>query len=580
LYKTKAIMKSSDELKRILHRIDGRGYKAYKDIEGVYDFGNYLLFIDHCQGDPFASPSRIRVEMSQSLAGFPQDTHHTKSRNVGLCDYIARIFHSNIKRYSQGIRGTGGSGLIEIDNPGQEILERTSVNIDPEKVEARFYMGLPAAGRRILGRVAIDMFFQELPKIIDTSLFFAKQHNTKLYHHIKTNEDADHIRAQLDTLSLVTFIANHSILPRASGVDPSPMKGPQVVPFKSPHSLEVTIDTPNHGIIKGLGIPKGVTLIVGGGYHGKSTLLQAIQLGIYNHIPGDGREYTTTNPSAIKIRAEDGRRIEKVDISPFISNLPQNKTTHDFSTEDASGSTSQATNIIEAIEAGTTLLLMDEDTSATNFMIRDHRMQELVAKEKEPITPYIDKVRHLSDIHISTILVIGGSGDYFDVADLVIKMEDYLPYNVTEGALAIAHKYQAERKKEGGNSFGNPLLNRIPIKDSFDARKGKRETKVSIKGLQTILFGRRKIDLSPVEQLVNHSQTRAVADAIIYIRNRYMNGNFSLREILNLFQDDLNKNGLDMLSRYPQGNYALPRPLEIAAAINRMPGLKIEMKKK
>jgi predicted ABC-class ATPase len=573
-------MKSSDELKRILQRIDGRGYKAYKDIEGVYDFGNYLLFIDHCQGDPFASPSRIRVEMSQSLGGFPQDTYHTKSRNVGLCDYITRIFHSNIRRYSPGIRGTGCSGLIEIDNPVQEILERTSVNISSKTVEARFYMGLPAAGRRVLGRVAFVMFFQELPKIVDNSLFFTKQDTNKLYQHIKINEDADHIRAHLDTLSLVTFIANQSILPRASGIDPSPMKGPQVVPFKSPPSLEVTIDTPNHGTIKGMGIPKGVTLIVGGGYHGKSTLLQAIQLGVYNHIPGDGREYTISNPSAIKIRAEDGRRIEKVDIRPFISNLPQNKTTHDFSTEDASGSTSQAANIIEAIEAETTLLLMDEDNSATNFMIRDHRMQELVAKEKEPITPYIDKVKHLSVMGISTILVIGGSGDYFDVADLVIKMEDYLPYDVTEEALAIAHKYQAERKKEGGKSFGNPLLNRIPIKDSLNARKGKRETKVSIKGLKTILFGRKKIDLSAVEQLVSHSQTRAVADAIIYIRNRYMNGNFSLQEILNLFQDDLNKNGLDMLSRYPQGSYALPRPLEIAAAINRMPGLKIEMKKK
>jgi predicted ABC-class ATPase len=572
-------MRNSEELRRILRRIDGRGYKAYKDIEGTYDFGHYQLYIDHCQGDPFASPSRIRVEMYQSCAAFPEDTYQAKSRNVGLCDYLTRIFHSNIKKHSNGIRATGCSGLIEIDNPGQEILERTSININSKIIEARFYMGLPARGRRILASMAVDMFFQQLPQIIENSLVFNKMNQAQLYSHIKTNEDADYIRTQLDKLSLISFVANESILPRASGIDPSPMKGPQVVPFKSPPALEVAIETPNSGTVKGMGLPKKVTLIAGGGYHGKSTLLQSIQLGVYNHIPGDGREYVITNASAVKIRAEDGRRIEKVDISPFISNLPLKKSTIDFSTEDASGSTSQAANIMEAIEAGSTLLLMDEDTSATNFMIRDHRMQELIAKEKEPITPYIDKVKQLSDLGISTILVMGGSGDYFDVADLIIKMDDYLPYDVTKEALAIADKYRAERKKEGGDSFGNPLLNRIPTRDSLDARKGRRETKVSIKGKHTILFGRKIINLSAVEQIVSPSQTRAIADAIICIRNRYMKRSLTLRELLNCYLNDINKQGLDMLSRYPQGNFALPRCFEIAAAINRLPGLKIEMNK-
>jgi len=358
------------------------------------------------------------------------------------------------------------------------------------------------------------------------------------------------------------------------------MKGAQVVAFKSPPSLEVTINTPNRGELSGMGISEGVTLIVGGGYHGKSTLMQAIQLGIYNHISEDGREYTIANASAVKIRAEDGRRIEKVDICPFISNLPQNKSTNDFSTLDASGSTSQAANIMEAIEAGATLLLMDEDTSATNFMIRDHRMQELVAKEKEPITPYIDKVKQLSKMGISTILVIGGSGDYFDVADRVIKMEDYLPYNATKEALAIADKYQAERKKEGGESFGRPVLIRMPIKESFDAHKGRRETKVAVKGKHTILLGRNTINLSAIEQIVSSSQTRAIADVIIYARNRYMDGKLSLKQLLDHLTQDLNNRGMDMLSPYPIGNYALPRSFEIAAAINRLPGLKMNMLKK
>lgn len=569
-------MRTEQDLTRILRRIDRRGYKAYKDIEGVYSFGRYRLFIDHAQGDPFATPSRIRVRVPAEVAGFPPDTYRSKSRKVGLSDFLTRIFRGNIKRYSKGIRGSGNSGLIEIDAPGQEVLERTSIIVDPAFIEARFAMGLPARGRTIAARDAEDMFFRELPRIIEESLIFSRLDRDRLYRHIETVEDADFIRGKLDELGLVAFLANDSLLPRASGVDESPMRGENVVLFRSPASLEVTIETPNKGKVSGMGIPKGVTLIVGGGYHGKSTLLRAIELGVYNHIPGDGRELVIANPKAVKIRAEDGRRVEKVDISPFINNLPFGKDTTAFSTDDASGSTSQAANIIEALEVGAELLLIDEDTSATNFMIRDHRMQELVAKDKEPITPFIDKVKLLyCDCGVSTILVLGGSGDYFDVADYVIKMEDYLPHDVTVEAHRIAEKYKAERKMEGGDHFGKPRLGRIPLPGSLDARRGKREVKLSVKGKHTIIFGRQTIDLSAVEQIVDVSQTRAIADAIIYARNRYMDGRRTLCEVVDLLERDIEAKGLDVINPLPLGIYARPRRFEIAAAINRLRGLTI-----
>ncbi|MCD6451736.1 MAG: ABC-ATPase domain-containing protein [Acidobacteria bacterium] len=569
-------MRTEQDLTRILRRIDRRGYKAYKDIEGVYSFGRYRLFIDHAQGDPFATPSRIRVRVPAEVAGFPPDTYRSKSRKVGLSDFLTRIFRGNIKRYSKGIRGSGNSGLIEIDAPGQEVLERTSIIVDPAFIEARFAMGLPARGRTIAARDAEDMFFRELPRIIEESLIFSRLDRDRLYRHIETVEDADFIRGKLDELGLVAFLANDSLLPRASGVDESPMRGENVVLFRSPASLEVTIETPNKGKVSGMGIPKGVTLIVGGGYHGKSTLLRAIELGVYNHIPGDGRELVIANPKAVKIRAEDGRRVEKVDISPFINNLPFGKDTTAFSTDDASGSTSQAANIIEALEVGAELLLIDEDTSATNFMIRDHRMQELVAKDKEPITPFIDKVKLLyRDCGVSTVLVLGGSGDYFDVADYVIKMEDYLPHDVTVEAHRIAEKYKAERKMEGGDHFGKPRLGRIPLPGSLDARRGKREVKLSVKGKHTIIFGRQTIDLSAVEQIVDVSQTRAIADAIIYARNRYMDGRRTLREVVDLLERDIEAKGLDVINPLPLGIYARPRRFEIAAAINRLRGLTI-----
>lgn len=571
-------MRIADELRRTLRRIDGKGYKAYKDIEGSYGFGDYTLIVDHVQGDPFASPSRVRVRLPQRIAGFPKETYRTKSREIALRDFLTRKFLDATRRFCKGNRGTGKSGLISIDRPGQEILERTSMFVNDEYVEARFVMGLPAFGRRIAGGHAEEMFFQELPRIVRSSLLFKNLDRGELYRHIETAEDADFLRGKLDELGLVAFVADEAILPRASGIDPRPLTRGRVIPFKSPESLRVKVDLPNRGPVTGMGIPKGITLIVGGGYHGKSTLLRALELGVYNHIPGDGRELVVTDPRAIKIRAEDGRRIEKVDISPFINNLPFGQDTTAFSTEDASGSTSQAANIIEALEVGARLLLIDEDTSATNFMIRDHRMQELVSKDKEPITPFIDKVRQLyTDMGVSTILVIGGSGDYFDVADHVICMIEYVPHDLTKQAKAIAEKYKAERKPEGGEHFGG-ITHRIPLLHSFDPSKGRREVKISSKGLHSIAFGTHNIDLGAVEQLVDISQTRAIGDAIYYA-TRYMDGRRTLREIVESVLRDIRTRGLDVLSPRPVGDYAIFRGLELAAAINRLRTLSVRQKK-
>jgi len=321
-----------------------------------------------------------------------------------------------------------------------------------------------------------------------------------------------------------------------------------------------------------MGIPGGVTLIAGGGYHGKSTLLRAVERGVYDHIPGDGREYVITRHDAVKIRAEDGRRVEKVDISPFINNLPFGRDTSAFSTEDASGSTSQAANIIEAIETGTSLLLLDEDTSATNFMIRDARMQALVSKDKEPITPFVDKVRQLyRDMGVSTVLVMGGSGDYFDVADLVIMMDEYRPFVVTGRAREIAGEKPTRRQPEGGEAFGQ-IKQRVPLKQGFRPERGHR-TRVDAKGLHTIVFGDTAIGLSFLEQLVDASQTRAMADLILYLSRNYVDGRRPLSQLIRAVYKELEEKSLDVISpfhgKHP-GDYAMPRAQEVAGAINRL----------
>ncbi len=575
-------MQTQEDLKRILTRIDGRGYKAYKDVEGAYDFGDFWLLIDHVQGDPFASPTRAVLRVPQKRAKVPPELFQNKTRAVAFQDYLTRKFAAAIRAVARGSRGIGGSGKISIDLPGQEVLERTSCRVDEEKVEVRFTMGLPAAGRTILSRQAEEMFFGEVPKIVERFLFYGNLTPAEGKNHVEVVEDHEYIRTQLGQRKWICFIANGSLLARVSGVDERPLKIAEtgtmqpVVFFQSPPEMEVEVETMHRGKIRGMAVPEGVILIVGGGFHGKSTLLNAIEKGVYPHIPGDGREFVVTHPAAVKVRAEDGRAVEKVDIRPFIANLPPGKDTAEFSTENASGSTSQAANIIEALEVGAKVLLIDEDTSATNFMIRDQRMQELVSKAKEPITPFIDKVRQLyQERGVSTVLVMGGSGDYFDVATRVIMMDAYLPKDVTPRVREIVQKYPTLRKPEGSGSFGR-ICSRFPLPASFDPQRGKRDVKIDAKGLKTILYGRTAIDLSQVAQVVDESQTNAIGDLIHYCATRYFTGEVPLGEGLRKAMADVEEKGLDILAPFKKGDYARPRLFEVAAAINRMRTLKIK----
>ncbi|UCF05855.1 MAG: ABC-ATPase domain-containing protein [bacterium] len=571
-------MRDADHLRSILSRINGRGYKAYKDIRGIYRFRSYDLCVDHVQGDPYAAPSRIRVVLSQDRAGFPPEAYGNNSRRIALEDYLTRSFAGAVHRYVTGRRGSGKSGAVTIDTPHQEILERTSCFVNAETVEVRFRVGLPAAGRRILGHEAEEIFFREIPRVVDASLRYESLDETDLKRHLDVNEDQDVLRDQLSGKRFAAFIADGSVLPRRSGIDDRPLQrgqGNTVIPFASPDSLRITLHVPHAGSVSGMAIPEGITLIVGGGFHGKSTLLRAIERGVYNHVPGDGRELVVTRPDAVKIRSEDGRSVAGVDIRPFIDNLPYRSDTGAFTTENASGSTSQAANIVEALEVGCRLLLIDEDTSATNFMIRDERMQELVVKDREPITPFLDKVQLLHrDLGVSTILVMGGSGDYFDVADRVIMMDAYVPKDVTEKAAEIVARDGTSRREEGGERFGE-VTSRIPQRHSFDPSRGRREVRIDAKGLKSIIFGTQDIDLSAVEQLVSASQTRAIGDIIHYYAIHHAGGEYPLREGLERVMMQIDRQGLDVLSDLKEGAYARPRLFEVAAAVNRMRSLRV-----
>ncbi len=567
-------MKPKQQLLSTLNAIDRKGYKAYAGISGSYDFGSFTLSIDHVQGDPFAAPSRVSVSVKRTDTGLDPSLFSNHVRKTAAADFLTRRFHQAIVTMTKGHRGMGKSGLVAIDLPGQEVLSRNSCVISRETIEIRFVVGLPAVGRTILGDEAIAIFFDEIPKVTAESLFTSHIDPEEFARHVNTVEDYLHLQGRLSELGLCAFIGDGSMLARSSGIDDRPLDRGGV-PTCAPDSLAVSIELPHRGRITGMGIPRGVTLIVGGGFHGKSTLLSALERAVYPHIPTDGRELVATDGTAVKIRAEDGRYVEKVDISPFITNLPFGRETVRFSTDNASGSTSQAANIMEALDAGSRLLLIDEDTSATNFMIRDERMQELISKDKEPITPFVDKVGKLYRDHgVSTILVMGGSGDYLDVADTVIAMDNYLPKDVTERAKEVSLRHRASRRDEGGQTFGE-ITKRVPDASSFDPSWGKREVRIDARGSKKILFGALEIDLSSLSQLVETGQTRAVGNIIHRYASEYAPGGLPLAEGLGRVFSDIEKEGLDVLLPYRVGDLACPRIFEAVGAVNRMRTLRV-----
>ena len=535
-------MKSSEDLRARLRAIDHRGYPAYKDLKGQYDFGDYVLSIDHVQGDPFAAPSRLSVHVNGRRAGFPAEYYDSREKRITLQDHLTRLFGAQLARGSKKAGGSGKSGLLAASRCGQEVLERTACRVEAGNVVLRFEAGFPARGRTIDARELEKMLFDILPGCVLSSLYYRRISQEKLRAAIELCEDQQYIRETLPELGLCAFIADGSILPRESGVSDRPMEG--AVPFRSPESLRVTLTLPHRGQVSGMGIPKGITLFVGGGYHGKSTVLQALQNAVYNHIGGDGRELVIADASAWKLRSEDGRSICGTDISPFIRQLPGRKDTRHFSTEDASGSTSQAANLMESIEAGSRLLLIDEDTSATNFMIRDRLMQQVVAPEEEPIIPFIERVRSLyEDFGISSIIVAGSSGSYFHVADQIIQMKEYVPYDITKRAKKAAADFPVFSIPQG--RFPEYSKKRCPRPNA--ALKKDDRLKLKAQGTSELSLNYDTVELRYLEQLRDSEQTMALAYLLKYMELSLMDGRRSMTDLSDLIEKQLDERGLESL---------------------------------
>lgn len=569
-------MNTATELRNKLRSIDHKGYPAYKDLKGQYNFGDYVLSIDHVQGDPFASPSRLSVRVEKAKAGFPAAYYDTKAKRITLQDHLTRLFGRQVAGGSFQAKGSGKSGLLSVSRCGQQVLERTAMRVKDGDLILRFEAGFPANGRTINARELEKMLFDILPDCVRRSLYYGKIDKEKLRQAICLCEDQQYIRQCLTERKLCAFIADGSVLPRESGVSERPMKNG--VPFRSPESLRITLDLPNKGAVSGMGIPQGITLFVGGGYLGKSTILQALQNGVYDHIAGDGRELVITDASAFKLRAEDGRSVTGVDISPFIKNLPNRKDTVHFSTEDASGSTSQAANLMEALESGSSLILIDEDTSATNFMVRDRLMAQVITPGEEPITPFISRVRGMyEDLGVSSVIVAGSSGAFFHMADTIIQMKEYVPIDITQKAKEAAAACEDRGAEDADDARKFPPFNRKRCPGPDMALRKEDRIKMKAMGTSEISICKENVELRYLEQLKDQEQSMALAYLLKYAQLKMMDGRKDLRQIGDLLEEQLDGSGLESL--FERGDVssqlARPRKQEILACINRYRKLKI-----
>ena len=564
-------MNKIEELRRVLQRINHKSYGMYKNLAGSYDCGRYMLHIDHVQGDPFASPSRLRFEIRKNNHGFPEEYWQEKHRKLALEDQVLRRFNGFLRKMDRGNMGSGKSGRITTCRTGQKVLERIAVVFSENKMELRFEMGFPARGRSILADEMIKLLFDTLPKLAEGCLFYNKwdaKSRQRLQDAVFLADDQKALREELEKRKLAAFVADGSVLPRESGISDLPMKG--AVEFQSPETLRTQICLPHRGVITGMGIPEGITVIVGGGYHGKSTLLKALEQGVYNHIAGDGREYVLSRDYAMKIRAEDGRSVLHSDISMFINHLPNGQDTTDFSTENASGSTSQAANLVEALEAGSRLLLLDEDTSATNFMIRDKVMARLVSDDREPITTLLRHIRSLYERHgVSFVIVVGSSGDYLSVADHVLQMDRYEVKDVTEAAGIICREERIE---------GQYPADSLDFPDFTRALKpaGAGRMKMKAMGTDTVMIDRDTVDVRYLEQLADDGQTVGLA----YLMGWILANQRQKTAITSLLDDmyrQIEKKGLQTFipPNYSCGHPVLPRKQELFACLNRYRKAKI-----
>ncbi|GHV12788.1 isopentenyl-diphosphate Delta-isomerase [Fibrobacterales bacterium] len=550
------------ELHNRLLKMNGKPYGVYKSLQGQYwNFGDFTLKFTHIQGDPHAQPSRVKLTAKLAELGFEEDLYKTEEKAIALSDFLLRGFSNCV-----------GVGIVV---PHSQIMVRNSLCIENGLVSLLASVNLPGESRRIDGEAASQLLVGTLADYVTTAMYFNNLNKEKLLAHIECYENRNYLQSQLKNLGLVAFVPNGAVLPRASGTSESPLEN--AVIFESPKELEVELKLRHclnkgeggvekgEGNITGMGIPRGITVIAGGGFHGKSTLLHALEEAVYAHIPGDGREFVVVDETATPIKTEEGRVVNGTSISALVRQLPFQKSTENFSTKNASGATSQAANLLEAVELGTKTLLIDEDASAVNFLIRDLRMRELINAKNEPLIPLTDKIREFSASGLNFIIVVGACGDYLALADTVIAFTEYKAECLTERARQISDcvvepNVVPEKMPMRNINPDYWVSLKIALKPTSTIEKN---VKIRVNAGQ-ISIGQLKIDLRKFPTYCNLELQRGIAFLLhsLLNYNSEVVENKSLYEVLNSL--------CKSLPAEETFDLALPRIMEVGAAFLRI----------
>ncbi|MDR7402525.1 MAG: ABC-ATPase domain-containing protein [Armatimonadota bacterium] len=552
--------------------LEGKPLQAARALEGEYRFERFVLALDRVTAEPPGAPSAMRVRVDMAEARFPPGLWSTRPGRIALEDFLARRWLDAARRVARA-RGVRPAFAISVGE--QEILERTACRLAEDYVEVRGTVVLPTEGRRLASKALQALFVDDLPQVVEGSLLYPNLNPSAVQRHCEAVEDYEAMRTELSVHNLVAFLADGAVLPRDPATD-RPLLS-RLVPLEAPRELRVTLTPPHRGPVTGLGIPRGVTVVLGHPLSGRSTFLRAVAAAVYPHLPGDGREYCVTVPDAVLVRADPGRRVEGVDVSAFVERLPGGQDPRRLRTESASDALAMAASVMEALEAGCSLLLVDEDTAAAALMGRDALWAEIAPEAARPVVSLAEVLRPLYEEHgVSSIVVTTRGAEYVPVADTVIALDEFRPRVVTAQAKQAAPAARPPRARFGG------VHHRIPLPDSLAPLRGRRPRVESADGLRlprrAIPLGPHTVDLSAVEQLVDPAQARAIAAALVFAADRGLaDGARTIREILGLIEMEIARAGLEVLvPDGPAGDLALPRRHELAAALNRLRTLRVK----
>jgi predicted ABC-class ATPase len=569
-------MRDKKEFFGLLKELDGQPIESYQQIVGDYDFTRYVIKCHPFRVKDAEILPLFSIRVPQTIAEIPSVLIESPIRRTALEDYLLRAFSAEVdKLASFDMTGLAKRNIV-VTSPEQKILPRNTILVTGEYVELRVAIQLPLQQTLVDGVVtyAVDgvrmqeILFDELMESVVNSLLYCNMDAEDVELFVQSMDNADRLRQHLNASGQVAFLAEGSLLDRAELSDLPDYE--HAVPLGLADGLGEPVDTPYAGTVNGLVVPSGLTVILGEADGGRIELMDALAQGIYNHVNGDGREHCVTVPDAVEIISEPGRSVQNVDLSAFYR---EDVSKQHFSSDWADSFDSQAASLMEALEAGSRVLLIDEQTSCPTFLGTDSRLDEVLGEPSH--ISLAARARQMVD-ELGISIVIAGSNlvaEYIPVADTVLQVSQSVVSDVT----AVTKELDVSPAAVAPSIQLSSLLSRLRwiMPSSIDPSIGHEDVFVKVDEDGLMQFGRIIMDAEDISQLVSLDQLRAIGLTFYYLKLRYVDEGYSLREILDLVDRDISNEGLNALARDFCGNLARPRRYEVAAMLNRLPTFRV-----